>query len=57
MNILFGIVFIGLGLFCLVVKPNHYVGIRLPWTLNDPKIWYQTNRLTGGLGIIIGLVI
>ena len=57
MNILFGIVFIVLGLFCLVVKPNHYVGIRLPWTLNDPKIWYQTNRLAGGLGIIIGLLI
>lgn len=57
MNILFGIVFIVLSLFCLVVKPNHYVGIRLPWTLNDPKIWYQTNRLAGGLGIIIGLVI
>ena len=44
-------------LLCLVVKPNHYVGIRLPWTLNDPKVWYQTNRLAGGLGIIIGLVI
>ncbi|WP_286029170.1 SdpI family protein [Ligilactobacillus agilis] len=57
MNILFGIVFIVLGLVCLVVKPNHYVGIRLPWTLNDPKVWHQTNRLAGGLGIIIGLVI
>lgn len=57
MNILFGIVFIVLGLVCLVVKPNHYVGIRLPWTLNDRKVWYQTNRLAGGLGIIIGLVI
>ncbi|WP_423790099.1 hypothetical protein [Ligilactobacillus agilis] len=25
--------------------------------MNDPKIWYQTNRLAGELGIIIGLVI
>lgn len=38
-------------------QPNAYSGIRLPWTLNDPRNWILTHRLTGILMIIAGIAL
>jgi hypothetical protein len=38
------------------VKPNHWYGLRIPLTLNNPDIWYPANRYAGWLLLIYGLV-
>lgn len=62
-SILFG--FIG-GLFAVLgnyfrdMKPNYYIGIRTPWTLEDERVWYNTHKLgskvwiVGGLALLLG---
>jgi uncharacterized membrane protein len=42
------------------VRPNYFVGIRTPWTLEDPETWRATHRLGGRLmffGALILLVV
>jgi uncharacterized membrane protein len=29
------------------VKPNSFVGIRLPWTLNNEQVWRKTHHMAG----------
>lgn len=65
-SILFG--FIG-GLFAVLgnyfkdMKPNYYIGIRTPWTLEVERVWYNTHKLgskvwiIGGLGLLLGSVL
>ncbi|WP_428235920.1 SdpI family protein [Gracilimonas sp.] len=54
-----GILFVGLGNYINTVKPNYFIGIRTPWTLENPKVWKKTHRLgskiwmAGGVLIII----
>lgn len=57
--------FIG-GLFAVLgnyfrdMKPNYYIGIRTPWTLEDERVWYNTHKLgskvwiVGGLALLLG---
>ena len=35
-------------------QPNHFAGIRIPSTLNDPANWQATHRLTGWLLLAAG---
>lgn len=59
-SILFG--FIG-GLFAVLgnyfrdMKPNYYIGIRTPWTLEDERVWYNTHKLGSKVWIIGGLAL
>lgn len=47
-----------LGLFLLIgnqfgrIRPNYFVGIRTPWTLNNEEVWMKTHRLTGRIWVI-----
>lgn len=36
-------------------EPNAYAGLRLPWTMKDPRNWAATHRLSGALFIIAGV--
>ncbi|RFM31277.1 SdpI family protein [Chitinophaga silvisoli] len=45
------------------VKPNHFIGIRTPWTLADEDVWRKTHRVcskwffAGGLtGFVLSMV-
>ncbi len=46
------------GLFALMgnyfgkLRPNHFVGLRLPWTLEDEDNWNKTHRFAGRLWLI-----
>ena len=42
--ILIGILFIYIGNMMPKFKHNYFVGIKTPWTLADPEIWFQTHR-------------
>ncbi len=55
-NILVGIVFIAVGNYLPKNKQNYTVGIKLPWTLDDEENWNKTNRLSGYLFVICGII-
>ena len=58
--ILFG--FIG-GLFAVLgnyfkdMKPNYYIGIRTPWTLEDERVWNNTHRFGSKVWIFGGIIL
>ena len=31
------------------VRPNYFVGIKVPWTLNSDEVWIRTHKLAGKL--------
>ena len=45
MLIMFGLMGNNLG----KIKPNYYMGIRTPWTLESDLVWEKTHRLAGRL--------
>lgn len=52
-----GIFFILMGNHLPQLKPNHFAGIRTPWTLKDDGVWRKTNRVGGYFAIITGIFI
>jgi len=39
------------------IKPNHFVGIRVPWTLDDDEVWRRTHRFAGPLWVAGGFAL
>lgn len=56
-TILMGVLFTVLGNFFPVIKPNFFIGIRVPWTLASDDNWRQTHRFAGKLWFIGGISI
>lgn len=54
---LMGLMFIFLGNYMHSVKPNYFVGIRVPWTLHDEDNWKKTHRLAGTIWFAGGILI
>src|SRR5574343_315246 len=54
---LIGLLFAGLGNFMHSIKPNYFIGMRLPWTLEDPENWRKTHQLGSKLWMIGGIAI
>lgn len=54
---LIGILFIVMGNYLPATKPNYFVGIRTPWTLESDLVWRKTHRLGGKLFIINGVLL
>lgn len=50
------IFFIVIGNFLPKIKQNSFVGIRLPWTLNNEAVWYKTHRLGGIVWVLGGII-
>lgn len=48
---LIGVFFIVLGNYMQSIKPNYFLGIRTPWTLESELVWRKTHRLGGRLFI------
>jgi uncharacterized membrane protein len=46
-----------LGNAMMHVKPNYFVGIRVPWTLENEDNWRKTHRLAGKLWFATGLLL
>jgi uncharacterized membrane protein len=49
--------FLILGNYLGNVRPNYFVGIRTPWTLEDPETWRATHRLGGRLMFFGALIL
>ncbi len=54
---LMGAFFVMIGNYLQTVKPNYFVGIRSPWTLENEEIWKKTHRLGGKLMLVGGLLV
>ena len=45
-----------LGNYLQSVKPNYFIGIRTPWSLENEETWRKTHRLGGKLWLTGGLL-
>ena len=52
-----GILFIILGNYFKTIKPNYFIGVRTPWTLENEVTWKETHKLAGKLWFLGGLLI
>ncbi len=52
-----GILVAVLGNYMKTVRPNYFIGIRTPWTLESPEVWNKTHQLSGKLWFLGGVVI
>ena len=55
--VMVGALFVVLGNFIHSVKPNYFVGIRLPWTLENADNWRKTHQLGSKVWVIGGILI
>ncbi len=53
---LIGLLFAFLGNYFKTIKPNYFIGIRTPWTLENEDIWKKTHLLGGKLWFVGGLL-
>lgn len=47
--LLIGVLYIILGNYLKTIKPNYFIGIRTPWTLQNETVWKKTHKLAGVL--------
>jgi uncharacterized membrane protein len=52
-----GVLFIVLGNYFKTIKPNYFLGIRTPWTLESETVWKETHKLAGKMWFVGGSVI
>jgi uncharacterized membrane protein len=57
MFVLLGVFFIVLGNYFQAIKPNYFIGIRTPWTLESENVWKKTHRIGGRLWMLAGLLL
>jgi len=43
--------FLVLGNYMGKFRPNYFVGIRTPWTLENEEVWVKTHRFSGALWV------
>ena len=55
--VVLGIFFTMIGNLMYNIKPNYFVGVRIPWTLENEDNWRATHRMAGILWVIGGLLI
>ncbi|WP_221259715.1 SdpI family protein [Flavobacterium okayamense] len=54
---LIGLLFAGLGNYFKTIKPNYFIGIKTPWTLENEEVWKKTHLFGGKLWFAGGLLI
>ena len=57
MFVLMGLFFAAMGNLMHSIQPNYFVGMRLPWTLENEDNWRKTHQLAGKLWFGGGLLI
>ena len=55
--LLLGVMFIAIGNGLPKCKQNHTLGVRLPWTLQDPENWRRTHRVAGWSMSVAGVLV
>jgi len=60
LSILFAIIGVMLALlgnYFQTVRPNYFIGVRTPWTLENENVWKKTHHMAGRLWMIGGILI
>lgn len=52
-----GLLFAIMGNFFQSLKPNYFLGIRTPWTLESEWVWKKTHRVFGWVWVVSGLIL
>jgi len=52
---LVGLLFAALGFFFRSIKPNYFIGIKTPWTLESEEVWNKTHQVSGPVWIAGGI--
>lgn len=50
-----GALFIGMGNYLPRVRQNYTLGIKTPWSLDDPDNWRRTHRFGGACLMVVGV--
>ena len=45
-----------LGNYLPTIKPNYFIGVRTPWTLDSEQVWTTTHRFSGRLWVAGGMI-
>lgn len=53
--LIFGLMAV-LGNFMRTIRSNFFVGIRTPWTLDNPEVWRRTHEMGGKLWFYASLI-
>jgi uncharacterized membrane protein len=53
----YGIMFMLIANVMPRLRPNWWMGVRTPWTLSSEESWNRTHRLSGQLGVPMGILI
>ena len=56
-SLLLGLLLVVIGNYLPKSRQNYTIGVKLPWTLNDPDNWNKTNRLAGYLWMAGGALL
>lgn len=56
-NLLTGVLFIGLGNVLPRLRPDWWMGIRTPWTLESDRVWREAHRMGGRVFVAAGVVV
>lgn len=51
-----GALFLFFGNYMQTLKPNYFIGIRTPWTLESEENWRKTHRVGGKIWVAVGLL-
>ena len=54
-SLIVGLVFVIIGNYLPKVKPNRYMGIKLPWTFASEENWRRTHRFGGFVWVVAGI--
>ena len=55
-GLFFGLLFVLLGNYFRNLKPNYFIGIRTPWTLENESVWKLTHQFSSILWVIGGTI-
>ena len=55
-QVFFAVIYLIIGNYLPKMRKNKFVGTKLPWTAKSEYNWDKTNRLTGWLFFVFGLV-
>ena len=57
LGLFFGLLFILLGNYFRNLKPNYFIGIRTPWTLENEAVWKITHRFSSAIWLVGGTLL
>lgn len=55
--LIIGLLFVFLGNYFKTIKPNYFIGIKTPWTLENETVWKKTHKLAGKMWFVGGLLV